>query len=152
MDKQFQAEVQITLKNYNLKDNGYWVWMTEGDSYEEAFANAIKEASEEKSDDEEIKSVTIYKVEENLDEHTEDYGIVHYNGQIITITQTPYVDGTTGKKPYYRALGISASKNEKEISEKIEWDIIWDVKDNWEEIDNDEDMCEWETPSWFRKL
>lgn len=64
--------------------------------------------------------------------------VVH-EGKEITLVQEPYIDGVAGERPYYRAVGTDAEGNE--------YKVIWDVVDGWEDIEDESDMCDWDSPA-----
>ncbi len=69
-----------------------------------------------------------------------DYGTVEFNGKVLKITQQPYFDGTHHDQ-YFRANAEDEDGNE--------YQVIWDVKDEYLELDEDDnsfdesDMCDW---------
>lgn len=70
---------------------------------------------------------------------------VLFEGKEIKLTQDPYIDGVAGERPYYRAVGKDA--------EGKEYEVIWNVVDNWEEIEDEEEMVkEWDIPAKVIKL
>lgn len=62
---------------------------------------------------------------------------IKFEGKEYTLTQEPYIDGTH-EKPFYRANAVDA--------EGKLYEIRWDVKDNWEEIEDESEMCDWDSP------
>ncbi|EIT85924.1 hypothetical protein A374_08814 [Fictibacillus macauensis ZFHKF-1] len=60
---------------------------------------------------------------------------VTYKGKEITLVQDPYIDGVSGQRPHYKATGEDVEGNE--------YLVTWDVKDNWEEIEDESEMCDW---------
>ena len=73
-------------------------------------------------------------------EHKMDYGTVEFDGKVLKITQQPFFDGTHDDQ-YYRASA--------EDEDGIEYQVIWDVKDEYLELEEDNnsfdesDMCDW---------
>lgn len=61
----------------------------------------------------------------------------------VAITQNPYFDGVREEKPVFKAAGVDCDGNEFEIT--------WDVVENWEEVaeqGDDQQMVEdWDAPS-----
>ena len=56
------AEFAITSLDSDAK-SGYWGWIYEGHTYEEAFVEGLRGATEELAEGEEIKNILIYKLE-----------------------------------------------------------------------------------------
>lgn len=57
----------------------------------------------------------------------------------LELTQQAYIDGKQEERPYYKA--------EAEDGEGNKYEVTWDVVDNYEEIEDEEEMCEWDSPS-----
>jgi hypothetical protein len=56
-----------------------------------------------------------------------------------TLTQQPYIDGAADETPYYRASAEDTEGNDHEVT--------WEVVDNWEQIEDEQEMVEdWEKP------
>lgn len=61
-----------------------------------------------------------------------------FEGKEYTLIQDAYIDGVPGEKPFYRANAVD--------TEGKLYEIRWDVKDNWEEIEDESEMCDWDSP------
>lgn len=67
------------------------------------------------------------------------FGTIEFEGKELALTQDPYIDGPTGEKPVYKALAQDAEGNEYEVE--------WEVREDWEEIEDEQEMVEdWEKP------
>lgn len=64
--------------------------------------------------------------------------IIEWEGKELRTTQDPHIDGQVGEHPYYEASAIDAEGNE--------YSVIWDVRDEYEEIDDESSMCDWNNP------
>lgn len=63
----------------------------------------------------------------------------------IALTQQPYIDGPADGTPHYKAAGIDQGGNEYEVK--------WEVRDNWEEIEDESEMVEnWDEPDSITKI
>jgi|SRR5690625_1060487 len=62
----------------------------------------------------------------------------------VALTQQAYIDGQMDEAPVYKALGIDDEGNKYEIE--------WSVKDNWEQIEDEEEMCDWDSPVSVEKV
>ena len=86
--------------------------------------------------------------EKTFEENNGKYGTINLNESTnhlnIALTQLPYIDGSTDEVPVYRAHGIDKEGNEYEIQ--------WDVVENWKEIDDEQEMCNWDNPANVDKL
>lgn len=56
----------------------------------------------------------------------------------VSLKQHPYIDGPANWKPVYKVAGIDETDNEYEIE--------WEVKNNWGEIEVEQEMCNWDYP------
>lgn len=66
---------------------------------------------------------------------------VMFEGKEYTLTQEAYAAGSANGVPYFQATAVDAEGNEYEVT--------WDVRDNWEEIaatGDDSEMCDWDAP------
>ncbi|ALX50486.1 hypothetical protein AOX59_18965 [Lentibacillus amyloliquefaciens] len=66
-------------------------------------------------------------------------GSVKENETEIAISQQPYIDGPADEKPIYRALGIDQEGNEYEVK--------WEVVDYWQALEDESEMCDWDSPA-----
>lgn len=63
----------------------------------------------------------------------------------IALTQQPYIDGPANSTPIYKAAGIDQSGNEYEVE--------WEVKDNWKDIEDEQEMVDnWDEPDSIKKI
>src|SRR5690625_1725417 len=62
----------------------------------------------------------------------------------VALTQQAYIDGPADETPFYKASGIDKEGNEYEIE--------WSVKENWEQIEDEEEMCDWDSPVSVEKI
>lgn len=62
----------------------------------------------------------------------------------VALTQQAYIDGNADERPVYKANGIDP--------EGEEYEVTWDVVDNWEEIEDEEEMCDWDNPVSIEKV
>jgi|GEM_PF-2558253 len=60
------------------------------------------------------------------------------DGKEITLTQDPFIDGVVGERPIYKAHGTDDQGNE--------YIVTWNVVDNWENIEDESEMCDWDNP------
>lgn len=67
------------------------------------------------------------------------FGIVEFEGKEYTLTQDAYIDGSADETPYYRAMAEDAEGNE--------YEVFWDVLENWKEIEDEQEMCDWDNPA-----
>ena len=81
-----------------------------------------------------------------FDEAKEENGSVEYTkegymgSREIALTQQPYIDGPAGERPVYKASAIDQGGRQYEIT--------WEVVDNWEEIEDEQQMVDdWDAPS-----
>lgn len=73
------------------------------------------------------------------------FGIVTFEGKEYALTQQPYIDGPTGETPFYRASAVDEENNAFEAT--------WDVVDNWQEIEDEQEMVEdWDQPSNVKEI
>ena len=63
---------------------------------------------------------------------------VSFEGKEYTLTQQAYIDGPADGTPVYKATAVDQEGNEYEVE--------WEVRENWEEIEDESDMCDWENP------
>lgn len=66
-----------------------------------------------------------------------------FEGKEYKLIQEAYIDGTHDK-PFYRANAVDDRG-------KL-YEIRWSVKDNWEEIEDESEMCEWDSPTSVTEL
>ncbi|WP_019156825.1 hypothetical protein [Robertmurraya massiliosenegalensis] len=71
------------------------------------------------------------------------HGEVEHEGKVIRLTQNAYLDGTH-ENPYYSANGIDAEGNEYEIT--------WDVVENWKELEDESECCDWDEPKSVEQI
>jgi hypothetical protein len=64
---------------------------------------------------------------------------VTFNGQAITLTQEPYIDGVSGERPIYKAHGTDDQGQDVIVT--------WTVVDGWESIEDESEMCNWDQPT-----
>lgn len=69
---------------------------------------------------------------------------LNYNGIIITLTQNPYIVGHRDERPVYKAHAADGNGNE--------YVVEWNVVDRWQEIEDESDMCNWDSPSYIKAL
>src|SRR5690625_367048 len=62
----------------------------------------------------------------------------------VALTQQAYIEGNTNERPVYKANGIDSEGNEYEVT--------WEVVDNWEEIEDEQEMCDWDIPVSIEKI
>jgi len=67
-----------------------------------------------------------------------DIMTINYNGTEITLTQDPYIVGIANERPVYKAHAADLNGNE--------YFVEWDVVDEWESIEDESDMCDWDSP------
>ncbi len=91
------------------------------------------------------------------------WGSVEHEGITWYLTQQPYIAGTdklswkkavaigvfdvsevTPELPWYEAIAINADGDTALV-----W---WIVKDHWKDIEDESDMCDWDTPARVTKL
>lgn len=72
------------------------------------------------------------------------YGAVEIEGNEYFLTQHPYIYGTQGEKPHYRAAAIDNNGDE--------YLVTWNVLENWEIIEDESDMCDWDNPCNVEKI
>lgn len=77
-------------------------------------------------------------------EENNNYGTVEFEGKQYTLTQQPYIDGKMDDRPYYKAIAVDKNGNEHEV--------VWDVVDNWEEIEDESESCDWDEPESVEKI
>ncbi|MNH75587.1 hypothetical protein D3C73_278310 [compost metagenome] len=63
---------------------------------------------------------------------------VMFDGKEIALTQDPFIDGVAGERPMYKAHGIDGDGQE--------YLITWAVFDNYQEIEDESEMCNWDKP------
>lgn len=87
-------------------------------------------------------------IEENSKEETkmkdQGFGTVEFEGKEYTLKQQAYIDGKADERPYYRAMAVDQEGNEHEVT--------WDVVDNWEEIEDESESCDWDEPESVEKI
>jgi hypothetical protein len=66
----------------------------------------------------------------------ENFGTVEHNGKTLTITQQPYITGTS-EYSYYQAVAEDDEENEYLVS----WEI---THENPSECDDESNMCDWD--------
>jgi len=66
------------------------------------------------------------------------FGVVEFEGKEYALEQQAYIDGVQGREPYYKATAVDKNGNQYEVA--------WDVVENWEQIDDEEEMCDWDNP------
>ena len=72
----------------------------------------------------------------NFDDLIKQLGNNYLHGTIpIALTQDAYLAGTN-ECPHYEAHAIDRDLND--------YRVIWDVKDGWEEIENEDEVCDWD--------
>lgn len=73
---------------------------------------------------------------------------VQFDGKVFTLTQQPYIDGPANGEPIFKALAVDDDGNEYEVE--------WDVVENWEEVaengDDQELVEDWDKPSSVTKI
>lgn len=69
--------------------------------------------------------------------------IVYFENHAYTLTQDAYIDGIAGERPHYKAHGVDEEGNEVLV--------IWNVYDNWADIEDEGDMCDWSNPASVEK-
>src|SRR5699024_2811042 len=62
----------------------------------------------------------------------------------VALTKQGYSDGNTNERRVYKANGIDAEGNKYEVT--------WDVVDNWKEIEDEQEMCDWDRPVSIEKI
>lgn len=67
-----------------------------------------------------------------------------WEGKELRTTENPQIDGEEGERPVYRATALDADQNEYEVT--------WDVYDEWEEITDESSICDWDNPVSVTKL
>lgn len=66
------------------------------------------------------------------------FGIVTFEGKEFALTQQAYVDGPANGTPYYKASAVDQKGNEYEVT--------WEVVENWEQVEDESEMCDWDNP------
>ena len=56
----------------------------------------------------------------------------------VALSQQAYIDGSAVERPIYKASGVDSEGNEYEIE--------WEVFENWEQIEDMQEMCDWDIP------
>ncbi len=69
---------------------------------------------------------------------------INFEGKTYTLTQDAYIDGPAEGTPYYRAMAIDQEGNEYEVT--------WEVVENWEQIEDESEMCDWDSPASVEKM
>ncbi|MWV44931.1 hypothetical protein GRF59_15015 [Paenibacillus sp. HJL G12] len=64
--------------------------------------------------------------------------MIDFEGKTLKTTQDPYIDGVSGERPHYKATAVDAENNE--------YILVWDVYDEYEEITDESEMCDWYNP------
>lgn len=62
----------------------------------------------------------------------------------IALTQQAYIDGPADGTPIYKATGIDQHGNNYEVT--------WEVVENWEQIEDEQEMCDWDQPARIEKI
>ena len=83
------------------------------------------------------KTWIIAKEQNNPREET-NMTTVNYNSKDYTLTQEAYMAGTHDQ-PQFEAHAVDGDGNE--------YMVQWDVRDNWREMDDQSDMCDWSNPA-----
>ena len=59
---------------------------------------------------------------------------VDFNGKLLAMTQDAFISGRNDD-PYYIAHAIDKDGND--------YDIKWEVLKGWQDIENEDEMCDW---------
>lgn len=103
-----------------------------------------------------MKSYHLWELEDR-------FGTVEHEGITWYLTQVPYIAGTDGLS-WYEAVTTGVFKT-SEVTPELPWYeaiainadgdatlIWWTVKDHWTDIEDESDMCDWNTPARVTKL
>ncbi len=66
------------------------------------------------------------------------FGIVEHDGITWYLTQQPYIT-SAGKQPWYEAIAINANGDTARI--------VWSVRDDWKDVEDESDACDWSKPA-----
>lgn len=72
------------------------------------------------------------------------FGIVDFDGKKYSLEQQAYIDGIQDRELYYKASALDAEGNKCVV--------VWDVVDNWEQIEDEQEMCDWESPISIERI
>lgn len=68
------------------------------------------------------------------------FGTVEYEGKEYALKQQPYIDGPADETPVYKSTAVDQEGNEFEVE--------WEVVENFEEIEDEQEMVEdWDKPA-----
>lgn len=79
----------------------------------------------------------------HLWELEDKFGTVEHEGSTWYLTQVPYITGA-GEPPWYEAIAINTYGDAARIK--------WSVVDWWEDIEDEADVCQWDTPAGVTTL
>lgn len=68
---------------------------------------------------------------------------IYFESKPYVTTQEPFIDGPANAL-FYKANGLDQEGNEVLL--------IWDVVDEWETIEDQSDMCDWENPMEVKRV
>lgn len=95
-----------------------------------------------------IRNLVKKYVEENKEEIKmidQGFGTVEFKGKEYALTQQAYIDGLADETPIYKSHGIDREGNEYEFE--------WEVVENWELIEDEQEMVEdWDKPVSVEKI
>ncbi len=66
------------------------------------------------------------------------FGTVEHEGITWYLTQQPYIT-SAGKRPWYEAIAINANGDTARI--------VWSVRDDWKDVEDESDACDWSKPA-----
>jgi hypothetical protein len=81
--------------------------------------------------------------EHHLWELEAQWGTVEHEGSTWYLTQQPYIAGTD-ERPWYEAIAINLYGDAALIK--------WTVTDEWEDIEDESDVCQWDKPAGVTTL
>ena len=81
--------------------------------------------------------------EYHLWELEDRWGSVEHEGTTWYLTQQPYIT-SAGGRPWYEAIAISADGD----TARIEWAVV----DEWEDIEDESEACDWDKPASVTRL
>jgi hypothetical protein len=68
--------------------------------------------------------------------------LLHYNGEVYEMQEEAYIVGKPNEKPFYKAHCLKVDSSA--IGYIGDFLAIWPVYDHYEEIENEEDMYNWD--------
>lgn len=83
-------------------------------------------------------AITLTEYYNQILEEEKKMNTITFESKEYTLTQEAYMAGTHDA-PHFEAHAVDADGNE--------YMVQWDVRDNWREMDDQSDMCDWDNPA-----